>query len=247
MQLEHQNIAVIGGGVSGLAFANALAQRGISTKVYEATPALQHLGGGLIMAPNSIGVLEELGLGHTVKVHAVPLDRMVIYDATGRELYRRMQAEVAHRFGGHGLMGMPRAELHRTLAEHLPAETVQTGHRLTGLVNDFQDVRATFSNGSTIHADLLVAADGRDSRVRELLYPETRLVHTGDVAYRGVTSALPEGELQNAFAEYWGAGRRFTFFRMSAGQTYWHAPIKQGEHEPTLSRAELLHLSLIHI
>ena len=45
----------------------------------------------------------------------------------------------------------------------------------------------------------------------------------------------------SAFTEYWGAGHRFTFFRMSAGQTYWHAPIEQGEHEPTLSRAELLH------
>lgn len=241
MDLQYQNIAIIGGGVSGLALAQALTQQGVSSQVYEASAALSHLGGGLIMAPNSIQVLEELGLGHTVKVHAMPLDRMVIFDATGAELYRRMQSDVAHRFGGHGLMGMPRAELHRSLAEHLPEGTIHTGHRLAGLENGFQEAKAQFAGGHTVTADLLVAADGRDSTVRALLYPETKLVHTGDVAYRGVTSLLPDGALQNAFAEYWGAGRRFTFFRMSEGLTYWHAPIEQSEHIPNLSRAELLH------
>lgn len=241
MDLQYQNIAIVGGGVSGLALAQALALHNVKTRVYEATPTLSHLGGGLIMAPNSIQVLEELGLDYTLKIHAVPLDRMVIFDATGAELYRRMQGDVAHRFGGRGLMGMPRAELHRALAEHLPEGTVQTGYRLTGLDNGFQSVTAQFAGGQKVTADLLVAADGRDSTVRALLYPETRLVHTGDVAYRGVTSLLPDGALRDAFAEYWGAGRRFTFFRMSEGQTYWHAPVEQSEHEPHLSRAELLH------
>ncbi|RTR25346.1 FAD-dependent monooxygenase [Deinococcus radiophilus] len=241
MQLSHQKIVIVGGGVSGLALAHALQRYGVSSRVYEAAPSLTHLGGGLIMAPNSVQVLEELGLDAVLRVHAVPLEQMVIFDVSGRELYRRSQQEVAHRFGGRGLMGLPRAELHRTLAEHLPAGTVQTGHRLTALDNDFQSVTAHFSQGQRVTGDLLVAADGRDSRVRELLYPETQLVRTGDVAYRGITTLEPSGPLRRAFAEYWGAGRRFTFFRMSQTHTYWHAPVQQRATDPELGHAELLH------
>lgn len=240
MHLQHQNIAIIGGGVGGLALANALELRGISSRVYEAAPELTHLGGGLIMAPNSLQVLEELGLEFTAVVYGIPLDQMVIFDANGQVLYRRLQSEVAPHFGGRGLMGMPRAELHRALAEYLPAGTVQTGYRLTELENGYSEVKARFAGGQSLTADLLIGADGRDSRVRELLYPETRLVHTGDVAYRGVTTLLPDAPLRDAFAEYWGPGLRFTFFRMAEGLTYWHAPVQQGEYDPRLGRAELL-------
>ncbi|WP_261663358.1 FAD-dependent monooxygenase [Deinococcus sp. Marseille-Q6407] len=240
MYLQHQNIAIIGAGVSGLALAGALKLQGVSSRVYEASDQLWSLGGGLIIPPNSVRVLEQLGLDTVLKVRGVELHDMRIYDVSGRLLYARSQGEVAQRHG-HPLLGLAREDLHRVLAEHLPEGTVQTGHRLTGLDNEFHEAVAHFQNGQTVHADLLVAADGRDSQVRTLLYPETRLVPTGDVAYRGVTAQRPGGELDQAFSEFWGPGRRFTCFRMSDGLTSWHAPVRQGAGTPLLDKAGLLH------
>ncbi|ADY25640.1 FAD-dependent pyridine nucleotide-disulfide oxidoreductase [Deinococcus proteolyticus MRP] len=239
MQLQHQNIVIIGAGVSGLALAGALHRHGAHCQVYEAEDQLWSLGGGLIIPPNSVKVLERLGLDSVLKVRGVELQEMRIYDASGRLLYARSQQDVAGQHG-HALLGLAREDLHRALAEYLPAGTVQTGHRLTGLENHFHEAVARFHNGRQVRADLLVAADGRNSRVRELLYPETRLVPTGDVAYRGVTSQRPAGDLDSTFSEFWGPGRRFTCFRMAENLTYWHAPVRQSLGAPALSKAELL-------
>ncbi|MDO4263307.1 MAG: FAD-dependent monooxygenase [Deinococcus sp.] len=239
MQFQHQNIVIVGAGVSGLALAGALALQGVSCKVYEASEQLWSLGGGLIIPPNSVRVLERLGLDTVLKVRGVELGDMRIYDVSGRLLYARSQGEVAQQHGS-PLLGLAREDLHRVLAEHLPAGTVQTGYRLTGLDNHFHEAVAHFQNGQRVRADLLVAADGRTSQVRTLLYPETRLVPTGDVAYRGITSQRPAGDLAQAFSEFWGPGKRFTCFQMGGGLTYWHAPVRQGTQAPPLDKAGLL-------
>ena len=43
------NIAVIGGGIAGLAFALGLKQRGIACKVYESAPEVKELGVGITL------------------------------------------------------------------------------------------------------------------------------------------------------------------------------------------------------
>lgn len=242
MDLKHQRVAIVGGGVGGLALANRLQQSGSKVTIYEASPEMKHLGGGLILAPNSVNALERLGLGSVAKVHAAALDRMIIFDQNGRELYRREQSEVAHRYHGHGLMGIARHELHRSLSESLPPEVFRFGHKLVEMDNHFDGVDLRFANRQRVNAEIAIGADGRNSRMREILFPEAELRPTGDVAYRGVCKNVPYGPLANSFVEYWGAGRRFSFFKMSQNEVYWHAAIQQAEFGAHLDRSELMEL-----
>src|SRR5258707_15726914 len=56
-------IAVIGGGIGGLTAALSLRQAGFEVDVYEQTPALTHIGGGINMGPNAARILLRLGFG----------------------------------------------------------------------------------------------------------------------------------------------------------------------------------------
>ncbi|MPY67312.1 NAD(P)-binding protein [Deinococcus sp. SDU3-2] len=219
-------VNIIGAGIGGLAVARALSLRGLRPQVYESNPRMVSLGGGLIIPPNSARILDHLGLGSVLEEHGLPLDDMQILDSGGKLLYRRDQGEVRERHG-RPLYAIARTALHRALAESLPEGTLHAGHHLERIQHHFDGVAAVFRGGQEADGELLIGADGRTSRARQIMLPETKLVPTGQTAYRGVASTDPLPEWRGTFGEFWGRGRRFTFFRIGPGQTYWHAPVTQ--------------------
>lgn len=222
-------INIIGGGIGGLALAAALKQKHIIANVYEATPHFYSFGGGLILPPNSQRVLLALGLESGLKQYAVPLSDMQIRDVSGKLLYKSEQANVASHYGK-GIQAIPRARLHHLLTALLDDGQLHSDHKLSQLSSTFTDVTASFENGVRVTSDVLVGADGRTSRVRELLFPECKLVSTGQMAFRGIANLEPDKEWQHSFVEFWDSGKRFTFFKQASGQTYWHAPIRMDGH-----------------
>lgn len=56
-------VTIIGGGIGGLAVANALQRVGIDFALYERAPALTEVGAGIGLSPAALGVLDALGLG----------------------------------------------------------------------------------------------------------------------------------------------------------------------------------------
>ena len=55
-------IAIVGGGIGGLAAALALERRGAEVVVAEQSPALSEIGAGLNLTPNAIKALRSLGV-----------------------------------------------------------------------------------------------------------------------------------------------------------------------------------------
>ena len=56
------DIIVIGGGITGLALALNLHQRGIACRVYEAAPEMKELGVGITVLPHAMREFTALGL-----------------------------------------------------------------------------------------------------------------------------------------------------------------------------------------
>ena len=65
--MANQTAVVIGGGIAGPAVALFLMRAGYRPRVFEAHEAASDIGGGLQIAPNGMGVLNELGLAETVR------------------------------------------------------------------------------------------------------------------------------------------------------------------------------------
>ncbi|MEU1168647.1 FAD-dependent monooxygenase, partial [Streptomyces sp. NPDC005921] len=67
-------IAIVGGGIGGLAAAAFLRRAGFSATVHEQAPALGEVGAGLVVAPNAVRLLRRLGVMERFLRRAVPLD-----------------------------------------------------------------------------------------------------------------------------------------------------------------------------
>ncbi|MDR0342760.1 MAG: FAD-dependent monooxygenase, partial [Nocardiopsaceae bacterium] len=67
-------IAIVGGGIGGLAAAAFLHRAGLPCAVYEQAPELTEVGAGLVAAPNAVRLLRRLGAADRFLDRAVTLE-----------------------------------------------------------------------------------------------------------------------------------------------------------------------------
>jgi salicylate hydroxylase len=218
---ERVCVAVIGGGIGGLAAAASLLQAGFDVQVYEQAKALGEVGAGINIGPNASRLLHRLGLAERLGACGV---KPTTFDQRrwddGRFLVRApLGAMVEEKFGA-PYYTFHRADLHGALASLLPAERVHLGHCFTGLVDHGDQVEAQFDNGSTVSVDVLVGADGIHSEVRHALLGPEKPRFTGCAAYRGLVPAdrLTHLDLERTTQIWMGPERHFVHYFVSAGR-----------------------------
>jgi len=96
---------------------------------------------------------------------------------------------------------------------------VHTGHRCTGFSQEGDVARVSFANGAVVEGDIVIAADGIHSELRPYVFPPSRPVFHGSVAYRGT---VPHDRVPhcptNAWLMWLGKGKHFLAFPVRAGQ-----------------------------
>jgi 2-polyprenyl-6-methoxyphenol hydroxylase-like FAD-dependent oxidoreductase len=211
------HIVVVGGGIGGLFAANALIAQGLRVSVYEQAPALGEIGAGVFLTPNSVRQLQRVGLGAAIEkwgARVGPDSRYFRHDGTPIA-----PVQVTDSAGWNATFGMHRADLVEILASALPAGVVHTGHRATGFEQHGDVARVSFANGAVIESDLVVAADGIHSELRQNLAPPARPVFSGSVAYRGLVphERIPQWPT-NAWLMWLGKAKHFLAFPVRAGK-----------------------------
>jgi salicylate hydroxylase len=210
---------VIGGGIGGLTAAVALLQAGFEVEVYEQSPELTEVGGGINMAPNATRVLRCLGLAEGLDREGVrPLGTHQRRWQDGRTLQRAPLNPLCEKLYGAPHMTIHRADLLSVIAAAFPAERVHLGHRLVGLADMGDGAEARFDNGVRITADVLVGADGIHSAVRAALFGEEPPDFAGCVAYRGLVPAERIAGLGLGSQSWVGPGGHFVHYFVSRGQ-----------------------------
>ena len=184
------SVAIVGGGIGGMAAAVSLLQAGCDVHVYERAAAVSEVGAGIQVSPNASRVLHRLGLADDLARMGVrPLAWHQRRWDDGRTLLRADLGDAVIDAFGFPHYQMHRADLLGTLVGALPPERLHVGHLFTGLTDHGDRVEATFENGTTIEVDLLVGADGIHSAVRGVLFGPQDPVFTGCAAYRGLVPA----------------------------------------------------------
>lgn len=209
------SVGVVGGGIGGLTAALCLLDAGLDVRVYEQAARLAEVGAGVQVSPNASRVLHRLGLAGPLAATGVkPLAWHQRRWDDGRTLLRAPLAEALEATYGFPHYQMHRADLLAALAAAVPAGRVHLGHRLVGLDDRPDGVRARFANGQRARFDVLVGADGIHSTVRRALFGAEDARFTGCVAYRSVVPAdrLRHLDLEVTAQLWLGPGRHFVHY-----------------------------------
>lgn len=165
---ERFDIAVVGTGPVGLLGALALATSGWRVCLVGPRPEAQDGRTAALLAP-SVALLEELGLWSGLAPHAAPLRRMRLVDDSD-SLFRPAPVEFTPDEVGLDAFGQ---NIENSRLAALLAEAVRADPAIAWREDFAADFAAgepaclSIAGGARIEADLVVAADGRRSRVRE--------------------------------------------------------------------------------
>ena len=215
------SVAIVGGGIGGMAAAVSLLQAGFDVHVYERAAAVSEVGAGIQVSPNASRVLHRLGLADDLARMGVrPLAWHQRRWDDGRTLLRADLGDTVIEAFGFPHYQMHRADLLDTLVGALPPERLHVGHLFTGLTDHGDRVEAAFENGTTIEVDLLVGADGIHSAVRGVLFGPQDPVFTGCAAYRGLVPAERLAHLDlEVTAQIWmGPEAHFVHYYVANGR-----------------------------
>jgi salicylate hydroxylase len=215
------SVAVVGGGIGGLAAALSLLRAGHDVHVFEQASELSEVGAGIQVSPNASRLLHRLGMEEELARMGVrPLAWHQRRWDDGRTLLRTPLADTVVDAFGFPHYQIHRADLLAALVRMLPEERLHVGHRLVGVVDRGDRVEAAFQNGRSVEVDLLVGADGIHSAVRDALFEPQKPRFTGCVAYRGLVSAerLAHLDLEVTAQVWMGPGSHFVHYFVQSGR-----------------------------
>ncbi|MEU8346529.1 FAD-dependent monooxygenase [Spirillospora sp. NPDC048832] len=216
-------VAIVGGGIGGLAAAAFLSREGISATVYEQASRLREVGAGLVVAPNAARLLRRLGVLDGFAARAVRLDVGWEFRRwrDGTVLSAEDLASACERLYGEHTYTAHRADLLDVLLSAVPGGAVRLGKRCVEL-----DAGAggrpvlRFADGESVEPDVVIGADGIHSIVRSTVAEPRAAAYSGICAFRALVPAerAPAFARRNAQTLWIGPGHHLVHYPVSAGR-----------------------------
>ena len=223
MSISHP-VTIIGAGITGLATATALAQRGAQVTVLEQAPELAEVGAGLQISPNGVAVLEKLGLRAKAAALANAPAAVELRDYSGSSVARILMGPQAERRWGYPFWQFHRADLLALLAQAAKdaGVDIQLGREVKE-VSQADGVNQISGTDFEHTATILIGADGVRSNLRTMLFGGGDVRFTGQVAWRGLVPAtsVPTDILPNSATVHMGPGKHIVTYPLRGG-TLWN-------------------------
>jgi 2-polyprenyl-6-methoxyphenol hydroxylase-like FAD-dependent oxidoreductase len=210
--MSRRHAEIVGGGLAGLSAAIALAKHGWSVRLHERHTSLRREGFGITVHANGLRVLAALGAREGATRDGVQLGFSELRDAGNAVITRTKLDARAFR--------LSRFHLIAALADRAKAAGVEF-HLGSSAAAATQDGTVIFEDGSRRSADLVVAADGVNSPLRNSLGLTRSQTLLPDGAQR-MTIRRHGDELAAAdtVVEWWSGTRRIIYGACSPHEIY---------------------------
>ena len=217
---------IVGAGIGGLATGLALKRAGWNVRIFERAANPRELGFAVLLAPNAIAALEDLGVaGPVVAAGATPTSAEV-RRPDGRVLRRIDVADSRLAIGGVPVIAL-RPVLHGTLLEAVGREALTLSAEVTGLSAAGSHPSITLASGETVKGDLVIGADGVHSAIRRAVHPkEPPPRASGLRALRGVVSGTSQHLGQLAGVLYLGRGLESAVVKAGTDVVYFYVSLR---------------------
>jgi 2-polyprenyl-6-methoxyphenol hydroxylase-like FAD-dependent oxidoreductase len=243
MLIDNKSIAIVGGGPAGLTLARLLQLKGADVKVYErdfnrdarvqGSPLDMHEDSGLA-AIRKAELLEEFK-----QAFRPGADRTLIMNEKAEIFFNDHETKPEEDFGHeHFRPEIDRGPLRNMLLESLFPETVVWDCHFLSMERQNEGWLLHFKNGRSVYADMVIASDGANSKIRPYLHTNTP-VYSGIIMLEGNVSkenapqidALIKGGKIMAF----GNSQNILLGQKGNGDLGFYASFKADENWPSSS------------
>ncbi len=236
---------IVGAGIGGLSAALALGKAGWRVRVFERASNPREHGFGLLLAPNAMRALRQLGLADAVSAGGFVATVGEVRRADGRVL-KRLDASVVTASLGEPTVCVLRPVLHGLLLEAVGPDALELDATAESVTEQAGTVTLRLKGERTATGEVLIGADGVGSVVRQYLHPaEAAPRRSRFVALRGVSHNVDHHLGAAGGAQYLGRGIEAGVTRAGGGAVYWYisapsAAIASGAGEPSRLAATLV-------
>ena len=217
-------VLIAGGGIGGLTAALCCLHFGHEVTVFEQADALGDVGAGIQLSPNAMKVFEALGLADFIAETAFRPEAIEArMGESGRYIFTIPLAQEAVKLWGSSYLHIHRADyigaLEKALFERAP-EALRLGSTVTEFQQQDTGVVLTLKDGTEYAGDILIAADGLKSTIRERLLGVDAPRFTGNVAWRAVvpTERLRSHTPNPTACAWFGRRRHAVTYRLRRGE-----------------------------
>ena len=194
MKLQGKKVAIVGGGPGGLTLARLLQLKGANVNVYE-----RDIDKNARVQGSPLDLHDDSGLAAIAKAELMEefknnymagADRMKIVNEHAEVLLSDHETKPGENFGHkHFRPEIDRAVLRQILLGSLLPETVVWNSHFTSMNKQEDGWLLHFKNSDAVYADVVIAADGANSKIRPYITDIKRF-------YSGIT--MLEGNIYNA-------------------------------------------------
>lgn len=213
------NLAIVGGGISGLTLAIALLQHNIPITIYEAAPHFGEIGAGVALGPNAGRAMELM----SSKIYSAFL-KCKTGNKSSKDSWFTIRVGDARKADANGYVkkdvkvgealfnvpfnttegrgGVYRAHFLDELIKEIPQGIAKFDKRLTGMdeaKDGSGDIVLQFTDGTTAQHNAVIACDGIKSFARKWMLgeddPVSKAIFSGKYAYRGLIPMEKASEL----------------------------------------------------